>query len=262
MTAEPKLSPQHIDAPAGELDEQSLNAIRSILIEEEAPAPRSAPGQIEPEHIAVERKAPLPPRKADGLPELAAPAPQEAGDPFYDEQPRALKRRLGVSLLTRLRRQKRPVAPERVSKVRAQKISTAQTAVLLERVKGYRPTKAHIALGVLLLLILFRPWLMLGIVFLSVFILIGVLLMVGYDGFWQGVMRACRWYGRRRPSRSAAIHERLDRFAMRWDAVLDKFPEGTVDSLYLPDFSELATADARHDAALERRLAGLSGKGA
>jgi hypothetical protein len=43
---------------------------------------------------------------------------------------------------------------------------------------------------------------------------------------------------------------------------LDRFPEGTVDSLYLPDISELASAEARHDAAMERRLSGMSGKGA
>ena len=41
---------------------------------------------------------------------------------------------------------------------------------------------------------------------------------------------------------------------MKWDAVLDRFPEGTVDGLYLPDFGEMAAAEARHDAALDRRF--------
>lgn len=66
-----------------------------------------------------------------------------------------------------------------------------------------------------------------------------------------------RWYARRRPNRAAELHRKLDAFAMKWDAVLDRFPEGSVDGLYLPDFGELATADARHDEALDRRFANL-----
>lgn len=46
---------------------------------------------------------------------------------------------------------------------------------------------------------------------------------------------------------------------MKWDAVLDRFPEGTVDGLYLPDFGEMAEAEARHDAALDRRFDRLRG---
>jgi len=133
---------------------------------------------------------------------------------------------------------------------------------MLERVRNYRPAKAHLVLAAVLALVVLRPWLVLGLVILSTIITIGLLLMVGFDGFWEGVMRASRWYAKRRPSRAAAVHAKLDRFAMRWDAVLDRFPEGTVDSLYLPDISELASAEARHDAAMERRLSGMSGKGA
>jgi len=44
-----------------------------------------------------------------------------------------------------------------------------------------------------------------------------------------------------------------------WDGILDRFPEGTVDGLYLPDFGELAAADDRHTEAMDRRLSGLHG---
>ena len=44
---------------------------------------------------------------------------------------------------------------------------------------------------------------------------------------------------------------------VKWDAVLDRFPEGTVDGLYLPDFGEMAAADTRHDEALDRRFDSL-----
>ena len=44
---------------------------------------------------------------------------------------------------------------------------------------------------------------------------------------------------------------------MKWDAVLDRFPEGTVDGLYLPDFGEMAAAETRYDEALDRRFDSL-----
>jgi hypothetical protein len=141
-----------------------------------------------------------------------------------------------------------------------------QTAVedfgLVDRIKAYRPKPYHIALALFALLVLLRPWLVFGVVFLAGFVTVGIFLITGYDGFWQGVIRISRWYTARRPSRAKAAYEKLDRFAVRWDAILDRFPEGSVDGLYLPDFGELAEADVRHDAAVERRLAGLSEKGA
>ena len=56
---------------------------------------------------------------------------------------------------------------------------------------------------------------------------------------------------------TARLCSPLDDFAMCWDAILDRFPEGTVDALYMPDFGELAAADVRHDAVMERRLESL-----
>jgi len=128
-----------------------------------------------------------------------------------------------------------------------------------QKLRGYRPTRGHIALAAFVLLLLFRPWLVFGLTVLSIIILIGAFLSVGYDGFWQGVIKVTSWYAKRRPSRAAHLHARLDRFAMRWDAFLDRFPEGTVDGLYLPDLNEMATAEKRHEEALDRRLSGLQG---
>ncbi|MFG6515814.1 hypothetical protein ACGYLX_00010 [Sulfitobacter sp. 1A13496] len=109
-------------------------------------------------------------------------------------------------------------------------------------------------LSLLALAVVLRPWLVFGVLFITVFIVLGVFLALGYDGFWQRAMALGRWYAARRPERAAALHARLDAFAIKWDAVLDRFPEGTVDGLYLPDFGEMAAAEARHDAALDRRF--------
>ncbi|MEW9922366.1 hypothetical protein AB2B41_22430 [Marimonas sp. MJW-29] len=125
------------------------------------------------------------------------------------------------------------------------------------RITGYRPTPKHIVLAALGLLVVFRPWLVVGVTLLTIFAFIGVFLVLGYDGFWRRAMGLAHWYARRRPSRAAELHRKLDSFALKWDAILDRFPEGTVDGLYLPDFGDLAMAEARHDEALERRLAML-----
>jgi hypothetical protein len=109
----------------------------------------------------------------------------------------------------------------------------------------------------LALLVLFRPWLVVGVLLLTVFLILGVFLALGYDGFWRRGMAIGRWYAGRRPERAADLHNRLDAFAIKWDAILDRFPEGTVDGLYLPDFGEMAAADARHDAAMARRFDSL-----
>ncbi len=136
--------------------------------------------------------------------------------------------------------------------------STPETAGLVGRLKasvlGCRPTPRHIALAALALLLLFRPWLVLGLVFLFAFILTGTFLILGYDGFWWRAMRIARWYARRHPSRSMELHRKLDNFAMKFDAFLDRFPEGTVDGLYLPDLGDLAEADKRHGEVLDRRF--------
>ncbi|MGB3243322.1 MAG: hypothetical protein WBB25_02215, partial [Sulfitobacter sp.] len=82
-------------------------------------------------------------------------------------------------------------------------------------------------------------------------------LFLGYDGFWRRAMRVSRWYARQHPSRSGEIDRKLDNFAMKFDAFLDRFPEGSVDGLYLPDFGDRAEAEGRHDEALDRRFNSL-----
>lgn len=252
-------APSQTNAPEDHgLDAESLSAIRSILTEDDTPKPRKRTVRSAPaaQELAPQRDvAPLR-RKADDLPPLVSPQVEED----LSEVP--AKR--GFSL----RRKRKGAAAKKSAPVRVQKAAketrapragaATDEAGIIDRIKGYRPKPAHIALGAFALLVLMRPWLVFGVAFLLAIILAGVFLIVGYDGFWKGVMKAGRWYAKRRPERAAVLNTRLDRFAMRWDAILDRFPEGSVDGLYLPDFGELAMAEQRHDEAVERRLAGLS----
>jgi hypothetical protein len=42
--------------------------------------------------------------------------------------------------------------------------------------------------------------------------------------------------------------------ADRWDRFLDRFPQGSVDSLYMPDFQAISHDEARDEARLKQRL--------
>lgn len=239
-----------------ELDANSLNAIRSILTEQEAPAPRRSDGRsqtaVTPDEHETPREAALARKKAEAFAPLASPE----GAPVEDLRPARAKR------LFSLRRNPKKAPRSAASKPTPRPAASTKGNSALSRLKAYRPTPGHIALAVFALLVLTRPWLVMGLTFLFLLIMIGVFLIAGYDGFWQGAIKLGRWYANRRPKRAAILHARLDSFAVKWDAVLDRFPEGTVDGLYLPDFGEIATADARHAQAMERRLNGLHGNGA
>jgi len=214
---------------ASELDPQALAAIRNLLDKE--PEAVEQPAAVKQSAEASRTIAPIP------EPKRAEPAPRRsARDPIDAEQP----------------------APKRQVKGKMKRIkSAALDGGLMASITSYRPAPKHIVYAAFGLLLLFRPWLVAGLLFLGLFIMIGVFLILGYDGFWKRAMGFARWYAKRRPERAAEMHRKLDGFAMRWDAILDWFPEGSVDSLYLPDFGNLATADARHDKALERRFASL-----
>lgn len=198
-----------------DLDKDSLAAIRSLLQDE--PAAEKAP-ETQSTKQRRERFSPLPPQPGD--------AP---------EKTKAVK--------------------SRTPKANARKGTGTPKVGLAPRIKSYRPTPKHILLFSLALLIYFRPLLITGFLVIGIMLTIGIFLILGYDGFWRQAMSIARWYARRRPARAAELHRKLDAFAMRWDAILDRFPEGTVDGLYLPDFGAVEAADARHDAALDRRLA-------
>lgn len=218
-----------------DLDPNALAAIRDLLeseAQDQAPQPVPAP-QATPSRV-TEPSAASAPTKRELLEQqsIAPPEPQASAD-----QP---AKKLG--------RGKRAKAARQV-RAEGGRIANMKAAVL-----GYRPTPRHIVIASAALIIFFRPWLVLGIGILSLFILTGIFLILGYDGFWRRAMGLARWYARRHPTRAVEMHRKLDSFAMKWDAVLDRFPEGTVDGLYLPDFGDLAEAESRHDAALDRRF--------
>ncbi|MEM7520430.1 MAG: hypothetical protein AAF307_05270 [Pseudomonadota bacterium] len=220
------------DAPnpaSAELDPHALSAIRDLMQQESAPQPRRTLTRLV--HSAA-LKQPLEPAE----PEAPAPRMQPVSE-------------------------RRPAASAAFEEVAPQEAIKARSSGRISRVKarltGYRPTSKHILVALAALIVFFRPWLVVGLVFIALMATVCVFLIFGYDGFWQRVLGFARWYADRRPARAQELHRKLDSFALKWDAFLDRFPEGTVDGLYLPDLSDLAKADARHEEAVDRRLSGL-----
>ncbi|MGC1497181.1 MAG: hypothetical protein WA790_15330 [Sulfitobacter sp.] len=232
MTTE---SDKQLTPNASELDPTSLAAIRDLLATE----PEVKPQPVEERRAAKAEAAFAPlPDEVSRSPKQAAHIPRRVAKPNATKTPKHGSRKEDI-----------------VSKDGF--ITGAKAKVF-----NYRPTTKHIVFACLGSLIFFRPWLILGILFMSAFAITGIFLILGYDGFWRRAMGLARWYARRRPARSAELHRKLDSFAMKWDGVLDRFPEGSVDGLYLPDFGDLADVEARHDAALDRRFEGLRENGA
>ncbi|XDA98793.1 hypothetical protein AB1M95_02495 [Sulfitobacter sp. LCG007] len=86
-----------------------------------------------------------------------------------------------------------------------------------------------------------------------------ILLALGSRRVWGAVLGRIDRIAQRRPARAAAMRHRLDALAMRWDEVLDRFPERWVEGLYMPDFAHIVSADARHQADPRSRQGRLRG---
>ena len=216
-----------------ELDPNSLAAIRELLATEAPVKPKPVAERVA-ETAALAVAAPeVAPRDAARTPaqNIAEPQPQ-------------ITQRAAKKAAKRAKKVKAPKAPGLIDDLKA-------------KVMGYRPTLKHILIGTAVLFVLFRPWVVFALFLLTAFLITAIFLILGYDGFWRRVMGVARWYARRHPSRSEELHRKMDDFAVKFDAFLDRFPEGSVDGLYLPDFGDLGEANARHGEALDRRFDSL-----
>lgn len=221
-----------------------IAAIRALMAEEPAaPLERRKPVEVTPRPLRL-RPAAAPGPRARAVPDK--PARNSGLEPVADVAPPFEAPLADV-----------PPLPEQ-DPVRApqEEAPVAKTGGGLKaRVLGYRPTRRHIVFGGIVLLALLRPWLLVALMLLPIIIVTGLYLAFGYDRFWSGVLRLYQRYEARAPEKAQRLLRRMDAFALRWDTILDRFPEGLVDGLYLPDLNSLLETEARHSAAVDERLA-------
>lgn len=161
-----------------------------------------------------------------------------------------------------------PKAQEEVRVNAAKSFKSASEAKPLENRSLFQAAKSSfqsnrklIGLMAILALVFFRPhWVFLSVV-LVLFLTLGAFVLLGADRVWGGAMRGLKYLGQRSPEKVQQWVKRLDKFALRWDAILDRFPEGAVDGLYLPDFQSLMEAEDQHDAVIDARLSRLQAEG-
>lgn len=127
--------------------------------------------------------------------------------------------------------------------------------------KGYRLQRRHFVWTGLIALAFFRPYWVLATLAVFAFAIILLFWLAGPSRVWAGTLLALHRIGQRDPARSRRLRIALDRMAERWDRMLDLFPEGSVDSLYMPDFQALATAEDRHSQAMSARLSRMADQG-
>ncbi|MEM6373902.1 MAG: hypothetical protein AAF727_14135 [Pseudomonadota bacterium] len=218
--------------PQTATDEETMSVIRSILTEENsAPdVPTAAAAKVtaqKPTQRAfVERKGEnTPRRRADDLPALQDVVEETAAAPAPRRPVRSVLRAL---------------------------------VAVLRRLRAFRPTTRHLALASLALLTVLRPhWVVVGAV-LCLAMVIAMFLIAGADRVWRGVNVYLNRVDARDPQRATELRTRLDSFACRWDAVLDRFPDGMVDGLYMPDFQDMQANDAAHADAMAERLSRMA----
>lgn len=110
------------------------------------------------------------------------------------------------------------------------------------------------AIAVLFACAMFYPSLIVVPIFATLFIVIGAFVVFGSERVWDRVGQALARLETRSPRKAARLMARLDAFAVRWDAILDTFPEAWVDGLYLPDFANRHERSRYEDAQVTARL--------
>lgn len=125
-------------------------------------------------------------------------------------------------------------------------------------VKAYRPERKRILITSLVLLLVLKPFFVIG--WTAVFVM-GVVLcfaVMGADAFWRKVIDLYQRFARRRPEHARVLKLRAYVVARKWDRLLRFLPAAMADQMRPPDLRDVIAADARHALAMQDRLQRLN----
>lgn len=131
------------------------------------------------------------------------------------------------------------------------------SAWALHQIKTYRPIRKNILWTSLVLLLLLKPFMVIGWTITLIVTVCVVFFALGADTFWRKVISLYQGYRRRYPEAARVLKVRSYAMAKKWDRLLNRLPDRMADVLRVPDLRALVKADARHDAALSDRLTRL-----
>ena len=109
--------------------------------------------------------------------------------------------------------------------------------------RTYRPTKKHIAWAVVAALVLYRPLMVPLVALLLVWLVLIAYLTLGPDRWGEIVGGAWQRLHARKPELAERVRHRADRFAEKFDRLLDRLPDSWAERLALPDFSGAQEGD-------------------
>ncbi len=227
--------------PQHATEEETMAIIRAVLTEDEEPKPT--------------RKAERLARQKSGSVDVDWNTERRPGESLRSFVARSsgTKPRRRADILPKLA-EAEPETPQPKRTAQLGKM----VAPLVRRIRSFRPSTRQLALVCLALLVVVRPhWFVIsGALVLAC--VVGLFLLFGSDRIWRGVVSYLRRVDARDPVRGVLLRERMDRFACRWDGVLDRFPDGMVDGLYMPDLQAMESAEAAHTYAMAQRLARMA----
>ncbi|GGX60651.1 hypothetical protein GCM10007385_32400 [Tateyamaria omphalii] len=129
-----------------------------------------------------------------------------------------------------------------------------ELANTIMRVRRFEPKTRHLALACAALLFVVRPhWFVIAAVIVFALV-VAIFLTFGADRIWTAVLGWLDRVEMKDSARAEDLRAKLDTFAYRWDSVLDLFPDGMVDGLYMPDFQSLRMAEVEHQEVVAERL--------
>ena len=111
------------------------------------------------------------------------------------------------------------------------------------RMLAYRPTRNHILIGAFVIVMILRPWLIPGILFVTFWVGLIAWLTLGPDRMLEWAGNAWDRLSTRNPDLAERLRQRGDAFALRFDAMLDKLPDSWAEKLALPDMSRPLEAE-------------------
>ena len=233
------------------IESNADNLVRQLLIEEKRRTMPERLPDIAPQEEVLSCDAKEPEKQLESARESIAQI-LKAERAVMPEVTRRRRRWLRVPRvrLPRLTLRRSPVADKRQNangSVPATGIAVPLHARVTRRLpewlRNYRPTKKHVAWAVVAGLVIYRPLMVPLVVLLLVWLVLIAYLTLGPDRWGEILGGAWQRLHARKPDLAQRIRPRADRFAEKFDRLLDWLPDSWAERLALPAFSGAQEGD-------------------
>ncbi len=129
--------------------------------------------------------------------------------------------------------------------------------ILWARIKAYRPECKSVLLTSMVLLLILKPFMVLGWVVCFVAMIVFFHFVLGSDDFWRRIAKMFKAWERVQPKQARVLKLRTYAATKKWEKMASKLPSWIAHYLRPPDLRGLLAAERRHNTALNQRLSRL-----